>query len=187
MGDDAGEAVSLFSIFVEQVASYESRVTSHESRKVLMRILCLDIGSKRIGMAATDPLGWTAQGIGVLPRRGDAKDFEAIVAHCRELAAELLLVGLPLDEEGGNGPQAERIRAFALRLRSHLRDARLEIPIEFWDERYSTALAEERLIEADVSRKRRREVIDKMAAVVILEDYLEVHAPASGDDEGALG
>jgi putative Holliday junction resolvase len=152
-----------------------------------MRILCLDIGTKRIGLAATDPLGWTAQGLGVLARRGDAKDFAAIAELCRERDAELLLVGLPLDAEGGVGPQASRIQAFVERLRPFLAKAGLEVAIELWDERYSTAEAEARLIEADVSRKRRREVIDKMAAVAILEDYLEAHATPSADDEGALG
>ena len=152
-----------------------------------MRILCLDIGSKRIGLAVTDPLGWTAQGIGVLARRGDAKDFEAIAARCLELAAEMLLVGLQLDAEGEEGPEALRIRAFAERLALSLRGAGIEAPVELWDERYSTATAAARLIAADVSRKRRKEVIDKMAAVAILEDYLEAHAGPAGDDEGALG
>jgi putative pre-16S rRNA nuclease len=152
-----------------------------------MRILCLDIGTKRIGLAASDPMGWTAQGLGVLPRRGDAADFEAIAARCRELEAELILVGLPLDEEGGIGPAAQRIQAFAERLKAHLAKAGIEAPIELWDERYSTARATERLIAADVTRRRRKAVIDKMAAVAILEDYLEVRRPAADDDEGALG
>jgi putative holliday junction resolvase len=152
-----------------------------------MRILCLDIGSKRIGVAATDPLGWTAQGIATLERRGDAKDFEAIGAYCRERDAELILLGLPLDAEGEVGAAAARVKAFAERLAKALAAAGVEAAIDFWDERYSTKAAEERLISADVSRKRRREVIDKMAAVAILEDYLEAHLPAQDDDEGVLG
>jgi putative Holliday junction resolvase len=152
-----------------------------------MRILCLDIGTKRIGMAASDPLGLTAQPLCVIARRGGAKDFEEIARRCRELDAELLLVGLPLDEEGGEGPQAEKVRGYAAKLKDYLAEHDLDMPIQMWDERYSTAKAEERLIAADVSRARRREVIDKMAAVVILEDYLSSLETQPGGDEGALG
>lgn len=152
-----------------------------------MRILCLDIGTRRIGMAASDPLGLTAQPLGVIERRGGTKDFEVIADRCRELGAELLLIGLPLDEEGEEGPQAEKVRGYASKLKDYLRGHDLDMPIEMWDERYSTARAEERLIAADVSRARRREVIDKMAAVVILEDYLSSLETQPGGDEGALG
>jgi len=137
-----------------------------------MRILCLDIGTKRIGMAASDPMGWTAQPLGVLTRRGGSRDFESIADEVRKLGADMVLVGLPLDAEGGEGPQAVKVRAFALRLEAHFREAGIGARMEYWDERYSTATARERLIEADVSRARRRRVIDKMAAAVILEDYL---------------
>lgn len=143
-----------------------------------MRILCLDIGSKRIGVAVSDPMGWTAQPVKVLDRRGGARDFEAIALLCRELQVERIVVGLPLDAEGGEGKQAAKVRAFAERLSRSLAAAGIAAPVEFWDERYSTATAEERLIEADVSRVRRREVIDKMAAAVILEEYLREHEQA---------
>ena len=152
-----------------------------------MRILCLDIGSKRIGLAASDPMGWTAQGIGVIERRGGERDLDAIAERARELEAELILVGLPLNEEGGIGPQAEKVRNFAARLALHLEARGLDIPMEMWDERFSTAVARERLIGADVSRQKRRRVIDKMAAVVILQDYLEAKGDGGGDEEGFLG
>ncbi|MFA4875372.1 MAG: Holliday junction resolvase RuvX [bacterium] len=152
-----------------------------------MRILCLDIGSKRIGVAATDPMGWSAQGIAVIERRGGAADLDEIEQRCRELEADLLLVGLPLDAEGGVGPAAAKVQAFAEKLRSHLAKDGIDIPMEFWDERYSTVEAEERLIAADVSRAKRKRVIDKMAAVAILEDYLASHAGPASDDEGAIG
>ena len=135
-----------------------------------MRILCLDIGSKRIGLAASDPMGITAQGIGVIERRGGSRDFEEIIKTVRELEAEIVLVGLPLDEEGGIGPRAAGVKAFAMRLGEAMAAAGLDMPVRMWDERYSTATAERRLIEAGVSRKRRREVIDKMAAVAILKN-----------------
>ena len=152
-----------------------------------MRILCLDIGTKRIGMAASDPLGLSAQPLGVIERRGGSKDFEEIAARCEELDVDLLLIGLPLDEEGGEGKQAQKVRRYSSKLGEYLRARGLDTPIEMWDERYSTARAEERLIAADVSRRRRGEVMDKMAAAVILEDYLSTIEAQPGGDEGALG
>ena len=151
------------------------------------RIVCLDVGTKRIGVAASDPMGWTAQPVRVIERRGGERDFEEIRGILVELSAGLLLVGLPLDAEGELGPQAKKVQAFAEKLRAHLCGAGLDIPLEFQDERYSTATAEGRLIDADVSRARRRRVIDKMAAAVILSEYLEAHEPpAASDDEEAL-
>ncbi|MBN1283628.1 MAG: Holliday junction resolvase RuvX [Proteobacteria bacterium] len=152
-----------------------------------MRILCLDIGSKRIGLAASDPMGLIAQGIGVIERRGGGRDFDEIMRHARELEATLILVGLPLDEEGGIGPQAAKVEAFTARLKGAMEAAGLDTPVEMWDERFSTATAEQRLIEADVSRKRRREVIDKMAAVAILQDYLDSRGDRLEGGEGFLG
>jgi len=152
-----------------------------------MRILCLDIGSKRIGVAVSDPLGITAQGVGVIERRGDERDFLSIIDKAREFGTELLLIGLPLNEEGEVGPQAAKVQAFAERLRNAMQTAGLDTPMEMWDERYSTAEAQRRLIEADVSRARRREVIDKMAAVAILEDYLDSKGTLPDDGEGHLG
>lgn len=138
-----------------------------------MRIVCLDIGTKRIGVAATDPLCISVQGIKVIDRRGGRRDLAEIEGICRELGAERLIIGLPLDEAGGRGPAAKKIEAFTKRLEDHLCRAGLGVEIEMWDERYSTSEAEARLISFDVSRKKRRRVIDKMAAVVVLENYLE--------------
>lgn len=152
-----------------------------------MRIVCLDIGSKRIGVAVSDPLGWTAQGVGVIRRQGGERDLAAIAEKCRELSAELIVVGLPLGEEGEVGPAAARVKRFVERLRGYLRGQSLDLPIETWDERYSTAIAEERLIAADVSRAKRRRVIDKMAAMAILQDYLEAHAAPADAGEGIQG
>lgn len=152
-----------------------------------MRILCLDIGTKRIGMAASDPMGLFAQGIGVLARLGDKRDFCAIAEKCKELDAQLILVGLPLNEEGEVGPEAAKVKAFAARLEAYMREHGIDIPFRMWDERYSTAEAEERLIAADVSRAKRKKVIDKMAAVVILEDFLSVMQLKPEGEEGALG
>ena len=155
---------------------------------IVMRILCLDIGSKRIGVAATDPMGWTAQPIRVIERRGDKKDFAEIAQTCTELEAEMILVGLPLDAEGQEGAAAAKVKEFSRRMQDALTRSGLDLQIEFWDERNSTATAEERLIEADVSRAKRRRVIDKMAAVAILQDWLASRELESGgDDEGGAG
>ncbi len=152
-----------------------------------MRILCLDIGSKRIGVAASDPMGMLAQPLQVIERRGGQGDFDALVALCRELQPGLLLVGLPLDAEGEEGDQARKVRAFTGRLLERLRAAGIETPLQMWDERYSTSEAEEFLIEADVSRAGRRRVIDKMAAAAILQSYLLAHESPAEEDEGVKG
>ena len=152
-----------------------------------MRIICLDIGSKRIGVAASDPFGWTAQGLEVIERKGNKKDMERICEICRELEAERIVAGLPLNEEGGIGPAAKKVQVFVEKFKTHLKKSGLDIEIELWDERYSTATAEERLIEADVSRKKRKRVIDKMAAIVILQDYLEVKGISTDVGESTEG
>ena len=141
----------------------------------IMRILCLDIGTKRIGIAASDPFGWTAQGLKVIERQNNEKTFEEIFNLCSELKVEKIVVGIALDENSEIGPAAKKVKAFADNLEKYLKEKKYNVPLEFWDERYSTKEAEERLIEADVSRKKRKRVIDKMAAVVILEDYLKSH------------
>lgn len=140
-----------------------------------MRLLALDVGTKRVGVAVSDPFGWTAQGLNVLPRRGDHDDHQSILDLCREYQVERVIVGIPLDQEGAYGVSAKRVERFRQSLAQFLQEAGLTILVEGWDERYSTAEAEERLLAADVSRAKRRKVIDKMAAVVILESYLREH------------
>jgi putative Holliday junction resolvase len=132
-----------------------------------MRIAALDVGDARIGVAVSDELGITAQGIGVVRRVGGRRDLEAIADVLRPYAPERLVVGLPLNMSGSEGPQAVRVRAFAANLATHL-----GLPLEFWDERLTTVAAERTLLEADVSRRRRREVIDKVAATLILQGWL---------------
>ncbi len=134
-----------------------------------MRILGLDLGDKRIGVALSDPLGWTAQGLDVIPGAGGAKsDIKKIKEITQKYEVEKVVVGLPLNMDGSPGPRAEKARAFAGRL------ARvLGLPVELWDERLTTVEAERLLIEADMKRAKRRQVIDKMAAVLILQNYLD--------------
>jgi putative holliday junction resolvase len=132
-----------------------------------MRIAALDVGEVRIGVAVSDELGITAQGVGVVRRVGGRRDLEAIADVLRPYAPDRLVVGLPLSMSGAEGPQAARVRAFANDVATHL-----GLPLEFWDERLTTVAAERTLLEADVSRRRRREVIDKVAATLILQGYL---------------
>jgi putative Holliday junction resolvase len=132
------------------------------------RILALDHGSKRIGVALSDELGWTAQPLETFVRKG----LPADVAHIRALveahAVEQVLVGLPLRLNGEEGPAARAVREFA----GHLERA-LPVPVVTWDERLTTKEAEDLLIAADVSRRRRRDVVDRVAAAILLQSYLE--------------
>lgn len=137
-----------------------------------MRILCLDIGTKRIGVAISDPLGWTAQPLTTMERRNHEHDCRTIMELCRAHDVEKILVGDPLDAEGRRGESAKQVERFTQALTRTLEQEGLSIPVETWDERYSTQEAQERLIASNVSRKKRKQVIDKMAAVVILESYL---------------
>ena len=132
-----------------------------------MRIAALDVGDARIGVAVSDELGITAQGVGVVRRVGGRRDLEALATMLAPYAPERLVVGLPLTMGGTEGTQATRVRAFATQAASHL-----GLPLEFWDERLSTVAAERALLEGDVSRRRRRELVDKVAATIILQGYL---------------
>ncbi len=132
-----------------------------------MRIAALDVGEVRIGVAVSDELGLTAQPVGVVRRTGGRRDLEALGSVLAPYAPERLVVGLPLDMNGSEGPAAARVRVFAGRVG----DA-LGLPVEFWDERLTTVAAERTLLEADMSRRRRRQVVDKLAAALILQGYL---------------
>ncbi len=132
------------------------------------RILALDIGRKRIGLAVSDPLGLTAQGLGVLERKGRESDLAHLVEVAREYKVQEILVGLPRHMDGRLGAQAEEILDLARAL-----GQALGVPVATWDERLSTKEAERVLIAADLSRRRRRQVVDKLAAVLILQAYLD--------------
>ena len=132
-----------------------------------MRTLALDIGSVRIGVAVSDPLGLFAQGIGVW-RTED--NWKLALDDCiKKYKPSTLLLGLPVRTTGEQGIEAERVLAIAEEMQSAYPD----IKIETWDERYTTVIAEQVLLEADVSRQKRRQKIDKLAAVVILQSWLE--------------
>ncbi len=133
------------------------------------RILALDFGSRRIGAAVSDPLGITAQPLSAIPRRGDRRDIEAIGAIVREVDADRVLIGLPLHLSGEEGTQAKQARLFAEKIRKQL-----EIPVETWDERMTTAQAERHLIASGVRREKRKEIRDSLAAVFLLQSALDL-------------
>lgn len=133
-----------------------------------MRLMGLDYGDRRIGVAISDEFGWTAQGHTVIERRKPEEDLEKIrqIAEAEQVGG--VVVGLPKNMNGTVGPRGEICIAFA----DTLRDI-LQLPVHLWDERLTTVSAERTLLEADVSRKKRKQVIDKMAAALILQGYLD--------------
>jgi putative Holliday junction resolvase len=132
------------------------------------RILGLDMGEKRIGLAVSDPLGFTAQGLEVWIRRNRQADLDHILQIAREYQVQKIVVGLPRHMDGRLGDAAASIMEFA----GALGEA-LKVEVIPWDERLTTAAAERVLIQADVSRRRRRQVVDQLAAVLILQSYLD--------------
>ena len=133
-----------------------------------MRLMGLDVGDKTVGVAVSDELGLTAQGVTTVERRSWAHDLAELDAIAKENSVQKLVVGLPLNMDGSEGPRALASRAFAERA-----SAALGIPFDLWDERLSTAEVQRLLIAADVSRKKRKQVVDKLAAQVILQGYLD--------------
>ncbi len=135
-----------------------------------MRILGLDVGTKTIGIAMSDELGWTAQGLETLIRDSEEEenDYLALTKLVTTHQVETIVIGLPKNMNGTIGPSGERSKEFAEGLKAYV-----TCPIELWDERLTTIAAERMLISADVNRKKRKKVIDKMAAVMILQGYLD--------------
>lgn len=144
-----------------------------------MRIIGLDVGDKTIGVAVNDPLGLTAQAVTVIRRRNPEQDVATLTKLVQQYQASLLVVGLPKNMNGTIGPQGEKVLAFAARLRATLP----AVTVIMWDERLTTVAAERALLAADVSRARRRKVIDKVAAVFILQGYLDSQRGNMGEDK----
>lgn len=134
-----------------------------------MRILALDVGDKTIGVAASDLLLCTAQGIEVIRRTSLSRDLERLQQLIDQYEVTTIVVGLPKNMNGTIGPRGELTQQFA----SELETLFPGIAIKLWDERLSTVAAQKALIAADVSRAKRKQVIDKMAAVFILQGYLD--------------
>jgi putative Holliday junction resolvase len=132
------------------------------------RVIGIDLGARRIGVAVTDGLNLTAQPHSTLARHGGQRDLDAIGAVVRSFAAERVVLGHPVTPEGTVGRAARSAQVFAERLR-----AALGIPVDLVDESFSTVEAEEVLLRADLSRARRKQVIDRLAAAVILQRWLD--------------
>ena len=132
------------------------------------RIMGLDVGDKTIGVAVSDLMGRTAQGVKTVKRVGKKKDIEELKAIIKERQVNKIVSGLPKNMNGTLGPQGEKVIKFC-----ELLEEETGIKIEYWDERLSTVAAERSLIEADVRRDKRKKVIDMLAAVIILQGYLD--------------
>lgn len=142
-----------------------------------MRAMGLDVGTKTVGIAVSDELGITAQAITTVLRTNLRADLDAIEGLARERGVDRLVVGLPLNMDGTEGPSAAAARK--------LGDAageRTGLEVSYWDERLTTRAAQRALVEADVSRARRKKVIDQVAAALILQGWLDAQAHARGDD-----
>jgi len=136
-----------------------------------MRIMGLDVGEKRIGVAISDQMGWTAQGHSVLVRGKLQDDLKKVAGLCAEYEIDRIVLGFPRNMNGTVGPKVVEIQEFGRVLHEYL-----ALPLEYWDERLTTVAAERVLLEANVSRKKRKRVIDMLAAVNILQGYLDRQA-----------
>lgn len=132
------------------------------------RILALDVGSRTLGLAVSDPLGITAQGLPTIRRKNRRADFAQLGAIVKKYEVNEIVVGYPLRLSGATGTQSEKMAAFAEQLRE-----RYKLPVHLWDERLTTAEAQRVLRESEMSTKRRGQVVDQLAAVLILQSFLE--------------
>jgi len=138
------------------------------------RILGLDVGSRRIGVAVSDPLGITAQGLETLQRRNKRYDFEQLQKVIQEYDVREIVVGLPLRMSGAEGIQSDKMQTFAEDLRKRFR-----LPVHLWDERLTSAEANRLLRETELSIEKRGKAVDRMAAVLILQGWMEQRAGAA--------
>ena len=138
------------------------------------RVLGLDVGARRIGVAVSDALGITAQGLDTLHRKNKKHDLAHLERVIRDYQVKEIVVGLPLRMSGSEGPQAEKIRSFAEDLQK-----RFGLPVHFWDERLTSVEANRLLRETDLSIEKRGKAVDRMAAVLILQGWMESRSSAS--------
>ena len=133
-----------------------------------MKVLAVDWGLAKYGLAVSDDLGLTAQGLGTFPRRSETQMLDGIAERVRALNVEAVVVGLPRNMDGSDGPSAEAARAFAKAL-----EDRFALPVHLWDERLTTLAAERMLVGAGVRRRARRGLVDQVAATLILQGFLD--------------
>jgi len=140
-----------------------------------MRILGLDVGNKTVGVAVSDPLGVIATGVTTIERVGIRKDTGRVIDYIKEYGCDTVVMGLPLSLDGSDSVQTQNVRDFRKMLENKLKSSGplSKVKIEWQDERYSTVEAEEVLIEANMSREDRKKIIDRQAAIVILQRYLD--------------
>ena len=142
-----------------------------------MKAISLDVGDKTIGIALSDDLMLTAQGLMTIERIGIRKDADKVLALVKQYTCDTIVIGLPLNLDGSDSIQTEKVRAFRTMLENKMRSNAIKgIDIVYQDERFTTKIAESVLIEADVSRRKRKDVIDKQAAVIILQSWLDRQA-----------
>lgn len=130
--------------------------------------MALDVGDKKIGIALSDPLKITSQALETYERKDTEEDFHYLADLIKEKEVSILVAGLPKNMDGSEGPQAGKVRDFVAQLSSYT-----EVKIDFSDERLTTVEAEKVLIDGNVSRKKRKKVIDQLAANLILQNYLK--------------
>ncbi|MGZ4789982.1 MAG: Holliday junction resolvase RuvX [Terriglobales bacterium] len=135
------------------------------------RLLGLDVGHRRIGMAVSDPLSITAQGIDTLQRRNKRTDFQQLAKVIRHYHISEIVVGLPLRLSGADSAQTEKVTAFAEELR-----AKFQLPVHMWDERLTSVQANRLLREAELSIEKRAASVDRMAAILILQSFMDARA-----------
>ena len=139
-----------------------------------MKKLALDVGDKTIGVAVSDALNITAQGVTTIERVGIRKDAGNVMDYIKEFDCDTVVIGLPKKLDGTDSPQTEKVYEFKTMLENKMRSSGMgNVNLTYYDERLTTVMAEKVLIEADVSRRGRKKVIDKQAAVIILQGYLD--------------
>lgn len=163
-----GQPAFTLAHVVSRLCSYNPAVSSQGPRG---RILGLDVGSRRIGIAVSDPLGITAQGLETLQRKNKRHDFAYLEQVIRDYSVTEIVVGLPLRMSGSAGVQAERMEAFAEELRK-----RFGLTVHLWDERLTSAEANRLLRETELSIQKRAQAVDRMAAVLILQGWMQSHS-----------
>ena len=149
----------------------------------MRNVIAIDYGTKRHGIAACDPLGISVRPLPFVPAEPRSKALQAILGVISDRGARLVLVGLPLNMDGSEGPAARSVRGFAADLKDKLPPG---VAIEFWDERLTTDDAEKTLLERGLSHRERKQVIDSISAAILLKSWLDESAgPAANEDDNA--
>ncbi|MBN3038861.1 MAG: Holliday junction resolvase RuvX [Candidatus Omnitrophica bacterium] len=143
-----------------------------------MRILALDVGEKNIGLAISDELGWTAQGLPTLRYQENTEALLEITNVVKENNVSEIVVGMPINMDGSLGKKAKEVVSFLESLQKEV-----SVPIKLWDERMSSVQAEKLMLKADLSRKKRKKKVDQLAAQIILQTYLDSRGNTSQKDD----